>query len=354
MKTLIIGFIGLSFINVFASVQDVGVIGPNSDVLLYYKDGAYINVKACEPNTVLGKTTAQARSNCQGKSNKVPLESFKQSLRNMVSTARLNVLRPISPEEIEIYIKGGPSSKQIEAMVIELEKINNFIANYGNESANLVRKEQLVNALRSNEARVRVINKINAQIEETVNLIADQTKLTLTKYKSDKDNFLYSVLKQFNPNLKHPCGLEGSVDQRKEECSFQQSSRKDGFVLVSRSMDFKEVYQEVSTGLLWSDMLPTTLSHYQAEKACNSSLKEVAGITGLEWKLPSIDDYKQAELSGIRTALPVLSNMGYFFWTTEVHHSNTKFAWLFMADDGDFIALARMYSDYGLVRCIGH
>ncbi len=69
-----------------ASVKDVGVIGPDGEVILYYKEGDYIIVKACDPNTNLGMTPAQARSNCQGKSNKVPVESFKQSIRNLVST----------------------------------------------------------------------------------------------------------------------------------------------------------------------------------------------------------------------------------------------------------------------------
>jgi fructose-1-phosphate kinase PfkB-like protein len=92
------------------------------------------------------------------------LSSFKQSLRNLVSTDRLNVLKPLTPEEVEAYSKDGPNSDQIEAMVIELEKINNFIAVYGAENANLVRKEELLKALRSQETLVSAIKKINAEI----------------------------------------------------------------------------------------------------------------------------------------------------------------------------------------------
>lgn len=330
-----------------ASVKDVGVIGPDGEVILYYKEGDYIIVKACDPNTILGMTPAQVRSNCQGKSNKVPMESFKQSLRNLVSTDRLNVLKPLTPEEVEAYSKDGPNSDQIDAMVIELEKINNFIAIYGAESANLVRKRELVKALRSQETRVSAIKKINAEVEKAVNLIADQTKLTLTRFNSDKDQFLYTVLKQFNPNQKLPCGLKGSVDERIKDCSYQLTSEKEGFVLVTRSKDFKEVHKEVSTGLLWSDRLPSTMSHYDVEKACKADLKEVVGISGVSWRLPSIDEYKEADKNGIRKALP---NMNYWFWSSSVHRRNSNFAWLFDGDDGNFYVNNRNFSDS--VRCV--
>jgi hypothetical protein len=328
-----------------ASVKDVGVIGPVGEVLLYYKEGDYIIVKACDRFTILGMTPTQARNNCQGMSNKVPVESFKQSLRNLVSTDWLNVLKPLTPEEVEAFSKDGPNSDQIEAMMIELEKINNFIAVYGAENANLVRKEELVKALRSQETRVSAFKKINAEVEKAVNLIADQTKLTLTKFNSDKDQFLYTVLKQFNPNQKFPCGLKGSVDERIKDCSYQLTSEKEGFVLVTRSKDFNEVHKEVSTGLLWSDRLPSTMTHYNAERACKADLKEVAGISGVTWRLPSIDEYEEAEKNGIRKALP---NMNYWFWSSSVKRSNSYFAWMFYGGFGfDYNRLDKVS-----VRCV--
>ncbi|MGE3610356.1 MAG: DUF1566 domain-containing protein [Bacteriovoracaceae bacterium] len=334
-----------------ASVKDVGVIGPEGEVILYYKEGDYIIVKACDPNTILGMTPAQARANCQGKSNKVPMESFKQSLRNLVSTDLLNVLKPLTPEEVEAYSKDGPNSDQIEAMVIELEKINNFIAVYGAENANLVRKEELVKALRSQETRVSAIKKINAEVEKAVNLIADQMKLALTKFNSDKDQFLYTVLKQFSPNQKIPCGLKGSVDERIKDCSYELTSEKEGFVLVTRSKDFKEVHKEVSTGLLWSDRLPSTMTQYSAEKACKADLKEVAGIAGVTWRLPSKEEYEQAEKSGIRKVLP---NMNYWFWSSSVHRDYSYDAWLFSGvfggTGGDYYRNSYIFS----VRCVAH
>lgn len=315
-----------------ASIKDVGVIGPDGSVILYYKEGDYIIVKSCDPNTILGSSPSQARENCQGKANKVPVDSFKQALRNLVSTDRLNILKPLTAEEVEAYAKDGPSSEQIEKLVTELDKINDFIENYGAENANLVRKEELIKALRSSETRVSAIKKINSEIEKAVNLITDQTKLSLAKFSTDKDQFLYTVLKNFNPSAKFPCGLKGSVDERIKDCSYQLTSEKEGFVLVTRTKEFKEVHKEISTGLLWGDRLPSTMTHYAAEKACKADLAEVAGINNSgAWRLPSKEEYEEAEKNGIRKALP---NMNYWFWSSSEHRSYSDVAWLFSGGNG--------------------
>lgn len=321
-----------------ASVKDVGVIGPAGEVILYYKDADSIIVKACEPNTILGKTPEEARANCQGKTSKVPVETFKQAIRNLVSIDRLQVLKPLTAEEVKAYLTDGASSDQIEAMVTELEKINKFIATYGAENANLVRKEELVKALRSQESRISAMKKINSEIEKTVSLIADQAKLTLTKSSTDKDQFLYTVLKQFGSNPIYPCGLKGSVEERIKDCSYQPNSEKEGFVLVTRSKDFRRVYKELSSDLIWSDRLPFTETQFDAEKACNS-LKEVAGIAGKTWRLPSKEEFEQAERNGIRKALP---NMQVWYWTSSVR-DDYNFAWVFVGGIGN------EYPDYRIL-----
>ena len=347
MKKLIVGLFALGSISSFASVTDIGVIGPAGEVILYYKEGESIIVKACEQNTILGSTPIEARNNCQGKSNKVPVESFKQTIRNLVSIDRLNALKPLSKEEAEAYSRDDLSPEQIEAMVIELEKINHFITTYGAENANIVRKEELIKALQSQQTRVIALKKIIIEIEKTVNLIVDQMKLTLTKSNLDKDQFLYTVLKNFDPNQKFPCGLKGSIAERIKDCSYQITSQKEGFVLVTRSKEFKEVHKEIATGLLWSDRLPSQMNLYSAEYVCNSNLSEVAGIKELTWRLPSIDEYKSAEKIGIRKVLP---NMNYSFWSSTLDHYSPSYAWKFMGQDG------QLYQDLGKafnsVRCV--
>jgi hypothetical protein len=305
-----------SSIRIPASEKDVGVIGPKGEVILFYREGDFIIVKNCDPNTILGQTPAEARENCQGPANKVPVESFKHAIRNLVSTDRLNDLKPLTQEEVRAYTEDGLSSDQLEAMIIELDKINAFITTYGAENANLVRKEELVKALRSQETRLRVFKKINTEIEKTLNLITDQTILTLTKFNSDKDQFLYTVLKNFNPSQKYPCGLKGTVRERIRDCSYQLTSKKEGFVLVTRTKEFKEVYRDTKNGLLWGDRLPSDTFFDFAKKACKSQLAEVGKIAEVVWRLPSIEDYYQSERNGMRKALP---NMNHFFWSSTYH-----------------------------------
>lgn len=332
-----------------SALNDVGVIAPDGEVILYYKEGPYIIVQACAPNTILGKTPEQARKQCEGRINKVPVETFKEAIRNMVSMDRLSILKPLTPDEIVAYKRGALTSEQVESMLLELEKINNFIAVYGAENANIIRKEELIRALGSNQLREKAIKKIDVEVEKVLNLIVGQTKLTLTKYNQEKDQFLYTVLKQFDPNQNFPCGIEGSIEERITDCSYQLTAQKEGFVLVTRSTEFKEVHMERSTGLLWSDRLPK-MNHYAAEKACGPNLKEVANITGLNWSLPSIEDYKEADKSGIRKGLP---NMNHWFWSSSLHPKESKYAWLFVGLDGHIGYGENRLTGNGSVRCVG-
>ncbi len=347
MKKLLLSLLALSSISAIAAVKDVGVIGPNGEVLLYYRDGNNIIVKACEPNTILGMLPAQARSNCQGRSNKVPVETFKQSLRNLVPTDLLNALKPLTPEEVEAYSKDGLKSEQVEAILIELEKINNFITVYGAENANLVRKDELLKALSSHETRISAIKKIKDEVEKTVNLISDQAKLTLAKSSVDKDQFIYTVLKQYDPNQKFPCGLDGSVDERIKDCSLLPTSSRAGFVLVTRLKNFKEIHKELSSGLLWSDSLPNDMDFGSASVVCNSILKEFAGISDVTWRLPSIKEYREAEKNGIRKAFP---NMQGWFWSSTVDRYETDHAWQFVGDNGDTQTFFKVFD--ADVRCV--
>jgi hypothetical protein len=333
-----------------ASVKDVGVVGPDGEVLLYYREGDFIVVKACERYSILGMTSSDAHKNCKGRSNKVPVSLFKESLRNLVlknGKYLVPSLKPLSIAEAEALCKEGLNSEQAEALALELERINKFISVYGKENAPLWRKEQIIQSLQSYETFQSATKKMNDEIENALNLITDDTKLTLTKFSSDQDQFLYSVLKEFNPNQKFPCGLKGSVEERIKDCSYQLTSEKDGFVLVTRSKDFREVYKEVSTGLIWSDTLPKMMKYSTARNACNSSLQEVAGVSGLTWRLPSIDEFKEAEKNGIRK-LPYMNPVRY--WSSSVHPDNSRAGWQFNGYYG--ITVVDSHDSFAAVRCV--
>jgi hypothetical protein len=330
------------------AADDVGIIGPD-EVLLYYREGGFIIVKSCGTNTILGDTPAQARKNCDGKTNKVPIETFKQALHDMVSPYRMDVLKPLTPSEVIAAKKVALSQEQIEALKLELEQINKFISAYGSKNANLLRKNEIIEALQNEETRGAVLKKIEAEVGKAIKVIANPQKLTLVKFSSSKDQFLFTVLKQFDPYQKFPCGLSGTIEERIKDCSYQSGADKERFVLVTRSKEFKEVHKDLATGLVWSDRLKPYFDHYEAEKACHSKLKEIAGLSELKWKLPSIEDFREAEKSGIRAALP---NMNYWFWSSSLNEANSRFAWLYVGRDGYIGYGVKRYSGTGSVRCV--
>jgi hypothetical protein len=150
------------------------------------------------------------------------------------------------------------------------------------------------------------------------------------------------------PRVEIPCGLTGSIEERIEGCAYIGSPIKEGFILVTRTEKLKEVYQEISTGFLWSDRLDLITSHYRAQKACSADLDEMGGLSELKWKLPSREEFQQAERNGIRLALP---NMQTYFWSSTTRdNNNSDFAWLFNGGTGDVVVFGRTVSVS--VRCI--
>ena len=342
-----------------ASMNDMGIIGPKGSVLLYYRDGDFIIVKNCDANTVLGNTPAEARANCKSReSNKVPVESFKMELRNLVSIDRLNSLMPITPDEVTGYPNVGASTAQTESMIIELDKINAFITRYGAENANIVRRDELVRSLKSNEDRMKVINKINAEIEKAISFITDQSTLTLKKFNTDKDQFLFTILYHFNLHKPFPCGLTGPIEDRIRDCtysSFSSDSFDNSFVLVTTTKDLKVIYKDTKSGILWGDRLPLPMNHYDALKACKADLPEVGGISGVTWKLPTKEEYEAATTSGITSVLPRMGERGW--WTSSVVSDNTNSAFVYAVSHlislgGQIEQISRDY-ERGSVRCVG-
>lgn len=348
-----------------SSVSDIGIIGPKGEVILYYKEGDFIVFRQCDPNTILGVNPSQARKNCTGQEMKVPVESFKQSLRLLVTPERLNILRPLTPEDVEDFMKEGPTPEQVQKLELELERINNFIRVYGAANANLVRKEEVLKALQSNQARTRALRKVSSEIEKAIELITNSSILTLKKASTDKDQFLYTVLKQYLPNQKIPCGLQGTIEERIKDCSLRSYSPEKGFQLVTRTLEFKEIHRQVSTGLLWTDVIAGEWTFEKATylNTCSSYYlhsNETGGISGINWKLPSIKDYKQADIDGIRSVLPRMqeeypgSTLANYFLTSDLNLKKQEQykTWWYYGGDGSFVSISRF--DYGArIRCVG-
>jgi hypothetical protein len=157
-----------------------------------------------------------------------------------------------------------------------------------------------------------------------------------------------------------PCGQEGSVDERILDCSFQEGSQKGQFFLVTRSINGIEVYRDVASGLIWSDRMAKNYRfHSPALSICSnlnsrpnhSGVIPFLGIPDLTWRLPSADDFLQAEKNNIRQELP---DMNHYFWTSTIYPTNPYYAYVF-SSSGELTTYQRELRDniYQLsVRCV--
>jgi hypothetical protein len=145
-----------------------------------------------------------------------------------------------------------------------------------------------------------------------------------------------------------PCGLEGTVEDRIKDCAVQDGSVHGNFTLVTRTTEFKEIYLDEKSKLLWSDRLADGMTHFKAQESCKSDLAEVVNVKGLTWRLPSIDEYKEADKNGVRAALP---NMSDWFWSSSVYQYGSSYAWGLDGVSGGVGIVNRSYYD-GSVRCV--
>ena len=338
----------------------VGVIGQDKEVLLYYKEGRYIVFKACDPIFIQGKTTEDAKRDCRGTAKKVSVEKFKRDLLEMVTTSLKKDFKPITSREVKAYKEDRANTILVEKMVNELEEINKFIEEHCESDeldAKLIRKHALLKALRSEKTLALAIRKINDQVKKAVDLIADDKKLTSLEYKSNKRNFLYTTLRNYEPGQIGSCGLVGSIDERIEDCSHKNRSKKEGFVLVTHKWDlnsageengyYAEVYKDLSTGRLWSSPQQYKSNHFLALTLCKEGMREGAGIPGVKWRLPTISEYKEADKSGIRE----LPEMNDHYWTSSTEGAGTGTAWLFNGHSGEEGRAHQVYNK-GQVRCV--
>lgn len=106
-----------------------------------------------------------------------------------------------------------------------------------------------------------------------------------------------------------PCGKEGSLEERIKSCN----QTKEGFVLISRSETGIEIYKDAKSGLIWSDRIRTDFNHYGSSKACNDDSPELTLFKELKWRLPTIREFEDSGINGMKTNLP---NMSHWFWTS--------------------------------------
>jgi hypothetical protein len=279
-------------------------------------------------------------------------------MKALISNKDSMSLQPLSSDDVAEYLKKGPSLEEIERIDARLKEIDDFIRAYGEGNAPLAEKMRLENDQRRYKTRKHAIEKVNSEVERVVDLISSQKGVELAKFDPDRHQFMYTILKKVANSGLLPCGLQGSVDERIRDCSYQSDSKQEGFVVVTRTSKNVVVYKEVSTGLLWSKelryedkslhwvvpLVPLELNYAEAQRACNSRLREFAGIDK-SWRLPSINEYKVAERHGISKV-----THGLFYWSSSPADSSRHYAWMFRNYDGTTHEISRNLKNN--VQCV--
>jgi hypothetical protein len=149
------------------------------------------------------------------------------------------------------------------------------------------------------------------------------------------------------PGKLKPCGVNGSISERIKNCSTLPGSTKEGFILVTRTKEYVEIYKDSSSGLLWSATLPYRMKQIYAARACHPNLKEVAGITNVSWRLPTKREFDLATANGIEREIPKMND---WFWTSDEYEYDIESHWAFNGGNGFSDILAR--DEKAAVRCV--
>ncbi len=304
-------------------IGDVGVAVPDGEVFLYHRFGQNVVVKNCGRHVDLGATPGEARSRCQGKWNEVPLESFKQALKNLVNTDNLEILKPLTPEQVKHYRQGGEVAiEEVEKLQFELDRVNAFIAAYGPKEEYLKQKISLEKFLgwTGDAGLDEAVRKVNQEIDSVIEFITEDkltvvdTNLTNSADESEKikTQFMYTVLKQFDPNTKRPCGFTGTIEERIKDCSYLDSSTHGNFVLVTRTKYYVEVWKDTKSDLIWADTHNQDYLQFLGSRICQSG-EPSNGLLELPWRLPTKKEFNDSYQNGMGAELP---NMNHWFWTS--------------------------------------
>ncbi len=154
----------------------------------------------------------------------------------------------------------------------------------------------------------------------------------------------------FRPGNKRPCGLEGSIDERIEKCSYMQQDNPFGLVLVTRTKELKEVWYDQTNKLLLSDRLPVLVDFETATKVCSRIYQEMGNLPGIIWRLPVIQEYTRMSQAYVQVLPNMVGvNSGHWFWTSS-QRGRTVFT--FNGQDGTISGNIFLKSPTGSVRCV--
>ncbi len=130
----------------------------------------------------------------------------------------------------------------------------------------------------------------------------------------------------------------------------------------------QEIWADIRTGHLWSDVMDDSTNWCQASGNktkedgaavnCEAAAvdvtcvgKAIMGLTNVKWRLPTRNDFLQADINGLRFVLKISSLTG--FWTATMNSKATtrNEAWVYHQEQGTLDSA--VLTEDRQVRCIG-
>lgn len=272
-----------------ASALDAGIVGPNGEVILFYKNGENIVIQQCGDYTVLN-----SRSDCKTKDGtsvaNVPVAEFKSRLKAALMLPVGDYSADMQ-KKIAVYRKGKTGNtadllKQQEQVQAAIATIEAFINEYGAANADTAKLAQLRDKLASinsqlgdNAQSEAIIREINGLVDRLVDQIIGQPKLTKFVYSKDKQGFEFNILRAYirTPGLsatfvRIPHGTFNMGSPESESGRYKDETLHS----VTISRDFEMGATDV-TQLQWFLVMGYNPSYHKSQQYCKDDYIEING-----------------------------------------------------------------------------
>ena len=343
------------------SESDGQFVGGEGAPLIYYKDGKHIVIKSCNNAGNFDVTNPKiAREKCVGKENRVTPELFRQILQKIIAqkAAEKTKAETAAASAGAAPAAGGapapaPGGKSAAEKLEEarIEKALQFIESYSDDDMGL-------KDLKATSVKGLFNQKLKTQLDKALDTVVNDTVASSKQASADPDNILMSVLKELDPNKKKPCGLIGDISERIENCATTPGSSLNEWQLVVRTKSNTEIWRDKRSGLIWGEKLSDTYNHIDAVGQCSIDREENGNLDASEFKLPSIAEFEQSNLSSDGNPLIQKS---FKFWSSS---SEGPEVWVYNGangkkelvsrsmitkskDGGEFVAQQKLYT-----RCV--
>lgn len=170
--------------------------------------------------------------------------------------------------------------------------------------------------LNGGRERSRSVSKVNDFLSKTILLTLKDYQIYPYSFNPVQNKFIADLLFDLTPYARPACGLSGDIEFRIKSCSRSQLVDAHQWDLVTRTDAGTEVWRDPVTKFLWGTESTRKMGHMQAIEYCmdKRSLLERGNLGDRHWELPSLDDYRRADVHGIGTLFLDLNQM--WNWTS--------------------------------------